>query len=85
MSVYIQSCTWLTPHIRTRRPGFLGSFKMAEIEWESIAPCLLNLLGNCELGFEEATYPIAANVFNGVELAYPLFVMLRIAPMNGGV
>ena len=22
---------------------------MAEIEWESIAPCLLNLLGNCEL------------------------------------
>ena len=28
----------------------------------------LNLLGKCELGFEEATYPIAANVFNGVEL-----------------
>ena len=47
---------------------------MAEIEWGSIAPCLLNLLGNCELGFEEATYPIAANVFNGVELAYQLFV-----------
>ena len=41
---------------------------MVEIEWQSIAPCLLNLLGNCELGFEEATYPIAANVFNGVEL-----------------
>ena len=55
---------------------------MAEIEWESIAHCLLNLLGNCELGFEEATYPIAANVFNGVELAYPLFVMLRIAQYN---
>ena len=47
----------------------LGSFKMAEIEWESIAPCLLNLREKCELGFEEATYPIATNVFNGVELA----------------
>ena len=55
---------------------------MAEIEWEGIAPCLLNLLGNCELGFEEATYPIAANVFSGVELGYPLFVMLRIAQYN---
>ena len=55
---------------------------MADIEWESIAPCLLNLLGNCELGFKEATYPIATNVFNGVELAYPLFVMLQIAQYN---
>ena len=42
---------------------------MAEIEWESIAPCLLNLLEKCELGFEEATYPIAANVFSGFERA----------------
>ena len=42
---------------------------MAEIERESIAPCLLNLLEKCELGFKEATYPIAANVFNGVEVA----------------
>ena len=42
---------------------------MAEIErWKSIAPCLLSLLEKCELGFEEATYPITANVFNGVEL-----------------
>ena len=48
----------------------------------SIAPCLLNLLGNCEQGFEEATHPIAANVFNGVELAYPLFIILRIAQYN---
>ena len=42
---------------------------MAEIErWKSIAPCLLSLLEKCELGFEETTYPITANVFNGVEL-----------------
>ena len=42
---------------------------MAEIEWKSFAPCLLSLLEKCELGFEEATYPITANVFIGVELA----------------
>ena len=43
---------------------------MVEIErWKSIAPCLLSLLEKCELGFEEATYPTTANVFNGVELA----------------
>ena len=59
---------------------------MAEIEWESIAPCLLNLLEKCEQGFEEATYSIAAYVFNGVELANdPLLVILLIAPMNGSV
>ena len=29
---------------------------------------MLSLLEKCELGFEEATYPIATNVFNGVEL-----------------
>ena len=38
---------------------------MAEIEWKSIAPCLLSLLEKCE-----STYPIAANVFNGVKLAF---------------
>ena len=38
---------------------------MAEIEWKSIAPCLLSLLERCE-----STYPIAANVFNGVKLAF---------------
>ena len=42
---------------------------MVEIEWESMVPCLLNLLEKCELGFKKATSPIAANVFNGVELA----------------
>ena len=42
---------------------------MAEIEWKSVAPCLLSLLEKCELGFEESTHPIAANVFNGVKLA----------------
>ena len=55
---------------------------MAEIEWKSIAPYLLSLLEKCELGLEEAKYPITASVFNGVELAHPLFVLLRIAPMN---
>ena len=38
---------------------------MGEIEWKSIAPCLLSLLEKCE-----STYPIAANVFNGVKLAF---------------
>ena len=42
---------------------------MAEIEWKSIATYLLSLLEKCELGLEEAKYPITANVFNGVELA----------------
>ena len=32
-------------------------------------PCLFSLLEKCELGLEEATYPVTANVFNGVELA----------------
>ena len=39
---------------------------MAEqIEWEPLALSLLNLLDKCEIDFEEVTYPIAANVFNG--------------------
>ena len=38
---------------------------MAETEWKSIAPCLLSLLEKCE-----STYLIAANVFNGVKLAF---------------
>ena len=43
---------------------------MAEIErWKSSAPRLLSLLEKCELGLEEASYPITANVFNGVESA----------------
>ena len=44
-------------------------------------PCLLSLLEKCELGFEEATYPITANVFNGVELA--LSVIRFIADSAG--
>ena len=50
---------------------------MAEIDWESLASCLLNLLDKCELAFDETTYPIAANAFNGVELA--LSVIRHIA------
>ena len=47
---------------------------MAEIErWKSFAPCFLSLLEKCELGFEEATYSTAANVFNGVELVLSVF------------
>ena len=45
---------------------------MAEqIEWEPLALSLLNLLDKCEIDSEEVTYPIAANVFNGVEMALP--------------
>ena len=50
---------------------------MAEIDWESLASCLLNLLDKCELALDETTYPIAANAFNGVELA--LSVIRHIA------
>ena len=46
---------------------------MAEqIEWEPLTLSLLNLLDKCEIDFEEVTYPIAANVFNGVEMALPV-------------
>ena len=51
---------------------------MAEqIEWDPLALSLLNLLDKCEIDSEEVTYPIAANVFNGVEMA--LSVILVIA------
>ena len=36
---------------------------------------LLNLLDKCEIDFKEVTYPIAANVFNGVEMALPVILV----------
>ena len=51
---------------------------MAEqIEWEPLALSQLNLLDKCEIHSEEVTYPITANVFNGVEMA--LSVILVVA------
>ena len=51
---------------------------MAEqIEWEPLALSQLNLLDKCEIDSEEVTYPITANVFNGVEMA--LSVILVVA------
>ena len=41
----------------------------------AFALSLLNLLDKCEIDFEEVTYPIAANVFNGVEMALPVIVV----------
>ena len=40
-----------------------------------MALSLLNLLDKCEIDFEEVTYPIAANVFNGVEMALPVILV----------
>ena len=40
-----------------------------KIEWESLAPSLHSLLDKCETYPEEVSYPIAVNVFNGVEMA----------------
>ena len=51
--------------------------KMAEqIEWESLALSLLNLPDRCEIDSEELTYPIAANVFNGVEVALSVIIFM---------
>ena len=51
---------------------------MAEqIEGEPLALSQLNLLDKCEIDSEEVTYPITANVFNGVEMV--LSVILVVA------
>ena len=56
---------------------------MAEqIEWEPLALSLLNLLDKCEIDFEEVTYPIAANVFNGVEMALPVILVEGVDSPN---
>ena len=56
---------------------------MAEqIEWEPLALSLLNLLDKCEIDFEEVTYPIAANVFNGVEMALPVILVEGVDRSN---
>ena len=50
---------------------------MAEqLEWEPLALSLLNLLDKCEIDSEEVTYPIAANVFHGVEMALSIILVM---------
>lgn len=50
---------------------------MAEqIEWGPLAVCLLNLLDKCEIDSEEVTYPVAANLFNSVEVALSVIVFM---------
>ena len=50
---------------------------MAEqIEWQPLSLSLLNLLDKCEIDSEEVTYPIAANVFNGVEMALSVILVM---------
>ena len=41
-----------------------------ELQWENLAPCLLNLLDSCEIGIEDATYSTVANMFSAVELTF---------------
>ena len=56
---------------------------MAEqIEWEPLALSLLNLLDKCEIDFEEVTYPIAANVFNCLEMALPVILVEGVDSPN---
>ena len=56
---------------------------MAEqIEWEPLALSLLNLLDKCEIDSEEVTYPIAANVFNGVEMALSVILVEGVDKPN---
>ena len=56
---------------------------MAEqIEWEPLALSLLNLLDKCEIDSEEVTYPIAANEFNGVEMALPVILVEGVDSPN---
>ena len=50
---------------------------MAEqIEWEPLALSLLNLLDKCEIDSGGVTYFIAANVFNGVEMALSVILVM---------
>ena len=53
---------------------------MANVESEELAFCLLNILDKCDQSINEATYAMAANVFNGVELA--LSVVLSMVEAN---
>ena len=48
-----------------------------------MALSLLNLLDNCEIDSEEVTYPIAANVFKGIEMV--LSDILVTAMMNSSL
>lgn len=51
--------------------------KMAEqIEWESLVLSLLNSLDRCEIDSKELIYPIAANVYNGVEVALSVIIFM---------
>ena len=47
-----------------------------QIEWEPLALSLLNLMDKCEIDSEEVTCPIAANVFNGVEMALSVILVM---------
>ena len=46
------------------------------IEWEPLALSLINILDKCKIYSEEVTYPIAANVFNGVEMALSVILVM---------
>ena len=47
-----------------------------QIELEPLALSLLILLEKCEIDSEEVTYPIATNVFNGVEMALSVILVM---------
>ena len=48
---------------------------MAE-QIEPLALSLLNLLDKCETDSEEVAYPFTANVFNGVEIALSVILVM---------
>ena len=47
-----------------------------------MALSLLNLLDKCEIDSEEVTYPITANVFNGVEMALSVILVESVDRPN---
>lgn len=54
-----------------------------EIKWDDIAVCLLNLLDRCESGStEEVSYPVAANIFNVIEMALSVLRYLEQTDIN---
>ena len=54
---------------------FTNCLLTERIEWEALVRRLLNLLDKGEIDPEEVSYPIAANVFNGVEMAVSVILV----------
>ena len=56
--------------------AWLLSLQNGGTKWEPMALSLLNLQDKCEIDSEEITYPIAAIVFNDVEMALSVILVM---------